>query len=70
MSNHTRISCVFIYLLFIFTLEMCVQLLVHAFLMFLFNYYIFLPSKHVFEQSHMRFLVNTCMQVVVFNKIS
>ena len=29
----------------------------------------FLPSKCVYEQSHMRFLVNTCMQVVVFNKI-
>ena len=68
-SNHTCVSCVFIYSLFIFTLEMHVQLLVHMFLMFLFIYYIFLPSKHVYEQSHMRFLVNTCMQVVVFSKI-
>ena len=68
-SNHTHISCVFIYLLFIFTLETCVQLLVHAFLMFLLIYYIFLPSKCMYEQSHTCFLVNTCMQVVVFNKI-
>ena len=69
MSNHTHVSCVFIYLLFIFTLETHVRLLVHAFLMFLFIYYIFLPSKHMYEQSHRCFLVNTCMQVVVFNKI-
>ena len=68
-SNHTCISCVFIYLLFIFTLETCVRLLIHVFLMFLFIYYIFLPSKRMYEQSHMCFLVNTCMQVVVFNKI-
>ena len=38
-SNHTCVSCVFIYLSFIFTLETHVWLLVHAFLMFLSIYY-------------------------------
>src|ERR1700678_2247813 len=41
---------------FFFGFETRVRAIVHAFLMFLFIYYLFLPSKRVYEQSYMGFL--------------